>query len=331
MKKKTKYSDKEWNRLAAALSDEHRDDSGLLEKFIDEEGSTTTENWKDLRNMGDNREIDVDKAWNSVFARMQADGIEDQGKTLKIEYAFRAILRIAAVAAIILGFVAVTLWLTSPDFLSRQITVATNSDQKNVKIELPDGSNIFLNRNSEFTYRANFGKKGRNVSLTGEAFFEIAPDKSKPFIIDAGNAKVRVVGTSFNVISKNSESAVEVFVKTGIVELTGNSGKKSIALEPGYIGTLGKGKSGKTINTDPNYLSWNTGLLVYDGQTLDIVFSDLKRVYNMNIVADDKQILENTWTNSIDNQPRDTIIRLICTSFHLHYTKEGDVYHLIRN
>ena len=69
-------------------------------------------------------------------------------------------------------------------------------------------------------------------------------------------------------------------------------------------------------------------MLVYNGQKLDIVFKDLKRVYNMDIVADDPAILENTWTSPIDNQPQETIIRLICTSFNLSYTKDGNVYHL---
>jgi len=77
-------------------------------------------------------------------------------------------------------------------------------------------------------------------------------------------------------------------------------------------------------------MSWNTGLLVYDGQTLDIVFRDLKRVYNMNIVADDPEILSNTWTSPIDNQAQETIIRLICASFNLAFKKDGDVYHLTR-
>ena len=103
---------------------------------------------------------------------------------------------------------------------------------------MPDGSRIFLNRNSEFSYRSNFGDRNRNVTLTGEAFFEIAPDAAKPFIIDAGNARVKVVGTSFNVITNNSRSAVEVFVKTGKVMLSNNSGSKSMALEPGYVGTM---------------------------------------------------------------------------------------------
>jgi len=77
-------------------------------------------------------------------------------------------------------------------------------------------------------------------------------------------------------------------------------------------------------------LSWNTGLLVYDGQKLDIVLKDLRRVYNMEIVADDPDILENTWTSPIDNQSQDTIIRLICASFNLSYTKDGSIYHLVK-
>ena len=174
----------------------------------------------------------------------------------------------------------------------------------------------------------SFGKTGRNVTLTGEAYFEISNDALNPFVIDAGNTKVEVVGTSFNVITKNRESATEVFVKTGKVILSDNSGSKSLALDPGFVGTLDSKVSVKTLNKNPNYLAWNTGLLVYNGQKLDIVFKDLKRVYNMDIVAADPDILENTWTSPIDNQPQETIIRLICASFNLNFTKDGSVYHL---
>jgi hypothetical protein len=86
--------------------------------------------------------------------------------------------------------------------------------------------------------------------------------------------------------------------------------------------------SEKTLNSDPNYIAWKTELLVYDGQKLDIVFKDLKKVYNMDIVADDPEILNVPWTSPIYNQTQDTIIRLICTSFNLSYSKDGNVYHL---
>jgi ferric-dicitrate binding protein FerR (iron transport regulator) len=195
---------------------------------------------------------------------------------------------------------------------------------------LEDGSRIFLNRNSELRYKKNFGKKERNVILKGEAFFDIAHDASKPFTIDAGNASVKVLGTSFNVITTNQYSEVEVFVKTGKVMLSDPEKSRSLELDPGFIGKIDGEKAEKSINTNPNYLSWNTGLLVYNGQKLETVFKDLKRVYNMDIVADDKSILENRWTSPIDNLNEETIIRLICASFNLGYVKDGKEYHLVK-
>ncbi len=140
-----------------------------------------------------------------------------------------------------------------------------------------------------------------------------------------------VTGTSFNIITKNQNEAVEVFVKSGKVLLSSERGNQNIELDPGYIGIIDSGRSVKTANTDPNYLAWNTGSLVYDGQTLDVVFRDLKRVYNMEIIADDTSILKNTWTSPINNQPQETIIRLICASFNLSYIKDGNIYHLAEN
>jgi uncharacterized Fe-S cluster protein YjdI len=114
------------------------------------------------------------------------------------------------------------------------------------------------------------------------------------------------------------------------VILSDNTGSQSMFLDPEYVGTMNLNTSGKEINNNPNRISWRTDHLVYNGQKLDIVFNDLKKVHNMDIVADDPDILDNTWTAPIDNQSQDTIIRLICISFNLSYTKEGTVYHLAK-
>jgi ferric-dicitrate binding protein FerR (iron transport regulator) len=214
--------------------------------------------------------------------------------------------------------------------MSHKTIVATTDNQKNLQVTLPDGSNIFLNRNTRLSYRENFGRRRRNVTLSGEAFFEITPDEKNPFTIDAGKASIKVLGTSFNVITSNYDSAVEVFVKTGKVMVSDNEGTKNLILDPGYIGTMDSKLSEKSVNNDPNYMSWNTGVLLYDGQTLEVVFRDLKKVYNMDIVVDDPKILENTWTTNgpVDNESQETIIRLICGTFNLSYTKVGNVYHL---
>jgi ferric-dicitrate binding protein FerR (iron transport regulator) len=321
MNNKERFTEKDWEELASILSGEKGENNELLNRFKAEDIHNTGDKWRDLGAMNSEKEIDVDRAWNKVSTKIN----ENRFQIMRSGF-----LKLAAIALIILGIGSVTLYLNNSGYFIKKTAVATSIEEKNIVINLPDGSKISLNRNSVLTYRENFGKRNRNVKLTGEAFFEIAPDASKPFIIDAGKANVKVVGTSFNVITNNTESEVEVYVKTGKVNLSDKSGSQSIDLEPGFIGKMNSKISEKTPNENPNYLSWNTGLLVYEGQKLDVVFSDLKRVYNMDIVADDPEILENPWHSPIDNETQDTIIRLICASFNLSYTKDGDVFHLAK-
>jgi len=328
MKNTETFTEKEWEELASMLSEEKGEQKDLLDRFMEGDTNDSGKKWKDLRNMYKKDEIDVDKAWNNVHSRLMENGLKTNESHVRISFVKTTFFRIAAVALILLALGTAAIYLNNSGILIKKITVVALNDQKNVLVSLPDGSKVYLNRNSEFSYGKNFGQKGRDVKLTGEAYFEISPDKLKPFIIDAGKAKVKVVGTSFNVITNNNESAVEVFVTTGKVMVSDNSGSQSIQLDPGFVGTMSLKTSAKTINSNPNYLSWKTGYLDYSGQKLSIVFSDLKRVYNMDIMADDPAILENTWVSPIDNLPQETIIRLICTSFNLGYTKDGSVYHL---
>jgi transmembrane sensor len=330
MSKTEKFNEKEWEELASLLSDEKTEETDLLSRFMAEDVNNTAKQWKELANMSSEKEINVDKAWNNVYNRLTENELITDNGPARVRFMKNTFIRVAAAVLIIIGLSVTAVYMNNSGAFSKRIIMATNSDQKNLRFTLPDGSSVTLNRNSELSYRQILGKHRRDVRLAGEAFFEIAPDASKPFIIDAGKAKVKVVGTTFNVITKNSESAVEVYVKTGKVMLTDNSGSKSLLLDPEFVGTMDSNISGKSINNNPNYMSWNTGLLVYNGQKLDVVFKDLKRVYNMDIVADDPAILDNKWTSPIDNQPQDTIIRLICASFNLSYTKAGTVYHLAR-
>jgi transmembrane sensor len=325
-----KLNDSDWEELAGSLSEENENQSELLKRFRSEDRYNTEKYWKELKNMNDKSEINVDQAWNKVWSRIREIETITTEKPDKLKFLRNRFLQIAAIGLIILGLGAAVTYLLSPDSFSRKITASTGSDEKNLRLTLPDGSNVFLNRNTILSYRASFGTTGRNVTLSGEAFFEIEPDGDNPFTVDAGKAKVKVTGTSFNVITNNNDSAVEVFVETGQVILSDNAGTKNLLLDAGYIGTIDKEVSGKALNNNPNYRAWNTGVLKYDGQTLDVVFNDLKRTYNMEIAVDDQGILEQPWVTTIDNLSQDTIIRLICASFNLSYTKDGDVYRLAR-
>ncbi len=330
MKKIERFTDKEWAELASILSEEKGEQADLLNRFMDGDTNNSGKQWKDLKNMNSKEEINVDNAWNKVYSRLNENDLIKSESSARTIFMRPVLVRIAAVALILLCIGSAAVYMNNSGYFSKNITALAGNDQKNILVSLPDGSKIYLNRNSELSYRSNFGKRGRDVKLTGEAFFEIAPDVSKPFIIDAGKAKVKVVGTSFNVITNNRDSAVEVFVKTGKVVVSDNSGSQTIQLDPGYVGTMDSKTSGKTVNSDPNYLSWKTGNLYYTDQKLSVVFNDLKRVYNIDIVADNPQILEYPWHSPIDNSSQEIIINIICRSFNLSYTKDGNVYHLAK-
>jgi transmembrane sensor len=326
-----RFTDKEWEEIASVLSGEKEGQPELMKRFMDDDDHKVEKTWKGLGTMSDEKVISVDEAWNKVSSRIETERASELREPARLLSMRSTFMRIAAAALILIGISAAILYFVSSDSLSRKIIVASGNSQINYRVSLPDGSSIYLNRNSELTYHSNFGRHNRNVSLSGEAFFEIAKNTAKPFIIDAGKASVKVVGTSFNVITNNSNSAVEVFVRTGKVMLSDNAGTQNLLLEPGYVGTMDSKLSEKKLNDNPNYLSWQTRSLVYNGQTLNIVFRDLKRVYNMEIIADDPDILNEAWTVSpINNISQETIIRLICTTFNLGYTKDGDIYHLVR-
>jgi len=330
MNKIDNYTDKEWEDLSSLLSDEQNNNKDLLSRFMAGENNNTIKYWKELREMNIDKEIDVDKAWNKLFSRLSENGLLKETPVLRRSFFRSTYFRIAAVLLLLLGLGSVLILMNNKGILSPNTIVATADNQKNLQVTLPDGSTVSLNRKTKLSYRENFGKHGRNVTLNGEAFFEITPDEKNPFVIDAGKAKIKVIGTSFNVITSNSDSAVEVFVKTGKVMVSDIEGTNNMILDPGFIGKMDSKLSEKSFNNDPNYMAWKTGMLVYAGQTLDVVFRDLKKVYNMDIVADDPVILENTWTTNgpVDNQSQETIIRLICLSFNLSYSKEGNIYHI---
>jgi len=328
MKNKENLTNRDWQELAGFMSEETGIKSEKLKRFIAEDSYNTAIKWKELTKMNDNEQINVEQAWDKVISRISKTGkndIKDPGKIILLR---RTLMKIAAVSLIVLSIGAAAVYIVKTDDLSRKIIASTSNDERNLKVTLPDGSYVFLNRNTSLSYRSNFGRSNRNVSLEGEAFFEITPDESNPFTIDAGKAMIEVLGTSFNVITSNDDSEVEVFVETGHVMLYDESTDQNIILDPGFVGTLSQKSSEKKWNDNPNYMAWNKGLLKYEGQTLDVVFHDLKRIYNMEIIADDKEILNLPWAITIDNQSQDTIIRLICASFILSYTKDGNVYHL---
>ncbi len=293
-----------------------------FDEFLSGQDQAVQKYWMEMNEIGRSEKADTDKAWDKLYGRLQEDKLIPGKKFLVTRS-----LRIAASIIIIMGlaFTGLYIGLTNTGRNSDNI-ILTDAGQKNVRVDLPDGSTVFLNRNSSITYPDRFDSQSRTVKLEGEAYFDIESDSKRPFTVNAGDADVTVLGTSFNVNTGNNR--VEVLVTSGEVLLKNHGGEESVKLQQGDLGLLSDDSASKSLNSDPNYLSWKTEILVFEGDSLGKVIRDLKRVHNINIETGNDEIRKLRVTSVFDNQSHETIIRIICTTFNLDYYKEGDKYFL---
>jgi transmembrane sensor len=262
--------------------------------------------------------FDTAKAWEKVSGSMQT-------ATAKRTILFLPWVRYSMAAAAMLLLGVFTWNLVTPD----TITVAAN--ETNIDVVLPDGSNISLRKGSKLHYPEKFGDKERNVELEGEAFFAVARDEQKPFIIDAQVAEVKVLGTSFNV-DCNGKLAL-VVVKTGKVQLSDRKKTASVILTPGEIGILNNGKLFERNADTTNLLYWKTGRIIFAHQPLAEAIAELSRLKDAVIEfdasvndAEKQQLVTGTYKSE---QPLNAILDDLLLVTHCQWTKQNDNTYLI--
>lgn len=215
---------------------------------------------------------------------------------------------------------------------SSKILEISSTDQVVKSFELPDGTMVSLNNNTQLKYPKRFGKETREVTIEGEAFFEVKPNKNKPFIIHAGNAQIKVLGTSFNVSAYPGARLVEVIVETGKVQvsnkLTVTEQTNELILDPGDKGTLVYSSNAllKTTNQNPNFMAWKTHNLIFRATSLNEVISNLEKVYKVNIRLADPKLNGLLLTAHFNDYPLDFILKVIETTFQMETQKIDGQY-----
>ena len=204
--------------------------------------------------------------------------------------------------------------------------IITNNKQVVNGITLPDGSVVTLNSNSKLTFPRSFSGNTREVSITGEAFFEVKPDASRTFVITAGNAQIKVLGTTFNVCAYPDEETVDVVVETGKVQVicaaNAQTTANNLILTSGEKGTVSNKDLTleKSVNADRNISAWRTRQFVFDETPLSDVVAALEKVYFANIQIVDPDINTLVLTASFNDQSVDFILDVIRLTFNLELT-----------
>ncbi|NCT73219.1 MAG: DUF4974 domain-containing protein [Chitinophagaceae bacterium] len=166
--------------------------------------------WESSRQLASESAVNEDQAWQRFRQRIQP--VEEKKPVIHLQW-----LRVAATLTLLiaLGW-AISQWIGGGEKV-QEMAVST---VRNVLVDsLPDGTTVTLNKNSSLHYPSRFTGKQRPVRLQGEAFFNVKPDKEKPFIITVNDVEVTVLGTSFN-IRTDEKGRTEVVVETGRVRVS---------------------------------------------------------------------------------------------------------------
>ncbi len=195
---------------------------------------------------------EMQEDWGKIEAAIIAAG----EKTPDRKKVMIWLIRVAAVVILAIGTTLI-LNLQKDDF-----TIRGNSD-KPVAAILPDGSEVFLTKGSRISYSRSFNQELREVRITGEAYFSVSSDPNRPFIVQSGEVKIRVTGTSFRVSAPIRNDEVEVLVRSGKVLFynseTFSENSFKVGLGPGDKGIYSSklNQLNKTHNTEYKQLKWN--------------------------------------------------------------------------
>ena len=272
--------------------------------------------WDQSKTLASTSNVDVNMAWERFQNR--TSGKHEPAKI--IEHRRFSWLRIAASVILVAGFGIAAFMLVNKNTAPKEMLAQTG---QNVLIDtLSDGSVITLNKRSTITYPSKFKGNTRAIALKGEAFFNVAPDKKKPFIISVNDVQVTVVGTSFNIKSENGNT--EVVVETGIVRVT-RSGK-TVELNAGEKILLSANDSvaSKEAVSDKLYNYYRSKEFVCDETPLWKLVQVLNEAYDSKIIIGRKELNDKRITTIFYNEPLEKILEVIHLTLDIKVIKKED-------
>lgn len=184
---------------------------------------------------------------------------------------------------------------------------------------LPDGSRVWLNSDTRIKYKKHFNQPVREVLLCGEAYFSVVKDASRPFIVKTSKLNIKVLGTVFNVKSYPGDNTIETTLVTGLVSIEKNTGENKDHEAPVLVKPKQKAIFSveaeqiqlEEVNVDKT-VSWRSGKLVFDNESIDAVLAKLQRWYGVKVdVVGKNRISDERYTLTVKDENIEEVIHLL--------------------
>lgn len=274
---------------------------------------------------------DKDHVWEKVSQQVKPEKIMLPVRNRRIGW---SIAGIAASVALLIG-IASTFFIQrnlQHKYQSEQITVISALPGQKTNLTLPDGTQVWLNSDSRISYSANFNNQSREISLEGEAFFDVTKNPDKKFIVNTNDMKVTVLGTAFDIMAYPEDSDIRVSLLRGKVALSDQTNHYLGELHPNQLAVISK-KDMKCIWYDNNdaeiFSSWIQNKLIFDHSDIHEVIAKLERWYGVEIDftnPDERQ--KYSFTVKIESLPE--ILNLFNKITPISYSIEGEEVKIIR-
>lgn len=226
----------------------------------------------------------------------------------------------AAAAALFLTGAATSELVTG----KRQETVLMASSENISSYTLPDGSKVWLNKNSWLTYNQRFGKRTRQVALKGEGYFEVNRDERRPFIVKMqNNLDIKVLGTTFNACNYPSLNKAEVILRSGSVQVSDNGRNEYVILKPNQKFTWNEGTAEISSVNAMNCCRWFEHRLVFDNVKLKDILENLSHKYQTEISLNVGNLADKHMSMTIRDESVEDILDILTTLLPIRWRYQG--------
>jgi ferric-dicitrate binding protein FerR (iron transport regulator) len=265
-----------------------------------------------------NKDFNTNKAYSKFQQKISGNS---QKTILK-----RIYISAASVAALLILFLGIYSILKTNSPVPEKIQYTAQEDSIS-KIILPDSSSVFLNSGSTLTYDNTFNNDIRKIALSGEAFFSVQPDSTKPFLVNIENVNIRVLGTSFSVSHDTIAKEILVTVKTGKVTI--NYLDTSLLLkktEQATVNIMQETISKQPLKTN-NSDAWVTGILKFENAPLIQVIESINKHFKYNIsIASGELKQKNVYATFNKKDGVELILRTLALGLSAQYEKNNGEY-----
>jgi ferric-dicitrate binding protein FerR (iron transport regulator) len=310
--------------IARYLAGDCSDDEGeILERWVREskENQKLFADFKKtwlLSSLRKPARLDVERQWQSIENQISPK-VSLRRKNIKARRQFPYRWSIAAAIALLFGLV-----FYFSKFKNETDYVIVTAQNEIENVILPDGTNIDLNAGAVIRYPDKFGLI-RKVELSGTAFFKVTRDEKHPFVIQAHEAQIQVLGTSFLVKSSNQKT--EVVVKSGKVSLA-NTGAGKVILTKGEHGILQDNRLLETQNQDRNFMAWKTKEIIFDDDSLTYVIEKINEVYHSHIHLKNRSTAGCSLSAHFENETLEDVLTVVSTTLNLKINRKNGIIEL---